>query len=84
MARQEARSPNVSRLRPGERYRLRVETTLGVALGETTTPAAGLLDGSRRTFNLDRDTLRINTAAVSETLPVLLRHGHRGPLHERF
>jgi len=56
--------PNVLRVRPGERYRLHVETTLGVALGETTIPEAGPVDGSRRTFNLDRDTLRISTANV--------------------
>ena len=66
--------PNVLRLRPGERYRLRVETTLGVALGETTIPVAGVLDGARRTFNLDHDTLRLNLASVRNAAGFFLRH----------
>jgi hypothetical protein len=76
--------PNVLRLRPGERYRLRVETTLGVALGETTIPAAGSVDGSRRTFNLDRDTLRVSTASVRNAAGFYLRHETTSAFHERY
>ena len=76
--------PNVLRLRPGERYRLRVETTLGVALGETTIPEAGPVDGSRRTFNLDRDTLRVNTANVRNAAGFYLRHETTTALHEHY
>lgn len=76
--------PNVLRLRPGERYRLRVETTLGVALGETTIPAAGPVDGSRRTFNLDRDTLRVSTAGVRNAAGFYLRHETTSALHEHY
>jgi len=76
--------PNVLRLRPGERYRLRVETSLGVALGETTIPAAGPADGSRRTFNLDRDTLRINTANLRNAAGFYLRHETTTALHEHY
>ena len=76
--------PNVLRLRPGERYRLRVETTIGVATGETTIPVGGPVDGSRVTFNLDRDTLRIDTTAVRNAAGFYLRHEWRRGVHERY
>ena len=77
-------SPNVLRLRPGERYRLRVETTLGVALGETTIPVGPAIDGARRTFNLDRDTLRVNLGAVRNAAGFFLRHETSTAAHERY
>lgn len=76
--------PNVLRLRPGERYRLRVETTLGVTTGETIIPVSGPLDGARRTFNLDRDTLRLNTSSVRTVAGYYLRHETSSALHERY
>jgi hypothetical protein len=77
-------APNVLRLRPGERYRLRVETTLGVTVGETTIPIGGALDGARRTFNLDRDTLRLNLAAVRNAAGFFLRHETSTAAHEHY
>jgi hypothetical protein len=77
-------APNVLRLRPGERYRLRVETTLGVAHGETTIPVGGALDAARRTFNLDRDTLRLNLAAVRNAAGFFLRHETSSAVHEHY
>jgi hypothetical protein len=76
-------APNVLRVRPGERYRLRVETALGVVTGETTVPVAGPVDGTRRTFNVDRDTLRLNTAQV-RAAGYLLRHESRFNVEERY
>jgi hypothetical protein len=76
--------PNVLRLRPGERYRLRVETTLGVAVGETTIPEGGSIDGTRRTFNLDRDTLRLNLVAVRHAAGFFLRHETSTAAHEHY
>jgi len=76
--------PNVLRVRPGERYRLHVETTIGVAVGETTIPVAGPMDGSRVTFNLDRDTLRVDTTAVRNAAGFYLRHESTRGLHERY
>ena len=76
--------PNVLRLRPGERYRLRVETAIGVAIGETTIPVAGPLDGSRVTFNLDRDTLRVDTTSVRKAAGYYLRHEWRRGVDERY
>jgi hypothetical protein len=77
-------APNVLRIRPGERYRLRVETPLGVVTGETTVPVGGAVDGARRTFNVDRDTLRLNTAAVRNAAGYLLRHETRTSVQERY
>jgi hypothetical protein len=76
--------PNVLRLRPGERYRLRVETTLGVTVGETTIPVGPALDGARRTFNLDHDTLRLNLGAVRNAAGFFLRHETSTAAHERY
>jgi hypothetical protein len=76
--------PNVLRIRPGERYELRVETTLGVASGETIVPVGGPVDGARRTFNLDRDTLRLSTANVRNAAGYYLRHETTTSLHERY
>jgi hypothetical protein len=76
--------PNALRLRPGERYRLRVETTIGVAVGETTIPVSGPVDGARRTFNLDRDTLRVSTANVRNAAGFYLRHETTRALRERY
>ena len=76
--------PNVLRVRPGERYRLRVETTIGVAVGETTIPVAGPEDGSRVTFNLDRDTLRVDTTTVRNAAGFYLRHEWRRGADERY
>ena len=76
--------PNVLRLRPGERYRLRVETTIGVATGETTIPVGGREDGSRVTFNLDRDTLRVDTTTVRNAAGYYLRHESTRGAHERY
>ncbi len=76
--------PNVLRVRPGERYRLRVETTIGVATGETTIPVGGPVDGSRVTFNLDRDTLRVDTTTVRNAAGYYLRHESTRGAHERY
>ncbi len=76
--------PNVLRLRPGERYRLRVETAIGVAVGETTIPVSEPVDGARRTFNLDRDTLRAKTANVRQAAGYYLRHETTRAAHERY
>jgi len=76
--------PNTLRLRPGERYRLRVETPLGVATGETTIPVSTTVDAARRTFNVDRDTLRLNTAGVRNTAGYLLRHETRFSIREQY
>jgi hypothetical protein len=77
-------APNVLRVRPGERYRLRIETALGVVTGETTVPVGGPVDGARRTFNVDRDTLRLNTAQVRSAAGYLLRHESRFNVEERY
>jgi Domain of unknown function (DUF4249) len=76
--------PNVLRIRPGERYRLRVETSIGVAAGETTIPVAGSLDGSRIAFNLDHDTLRVDTTGVRNAAGYYLRHEWRRGVDERY
>lgn len=76
--------PNVLRIRPGERYRLRVETQLGVVTGETVVPVSGPADGTRRTFNLDRDTLRVDVSRVRSAAGFLLRHETRTNALERF
>jgi hypothetical protein len=77
-------SPNVLRVRPGERYTLRIETPLGVVTGETTVPVAGPVDGARRTLNVDRDTLRVDLSAVRNVAGYLLRHERIGAGRERF
>jgi hypothetical protein len=71
-------------VRPGERYTLRVETPLGVVTGETTVPVAGPVDGARRTFNVDRDTLRVDLSAVRNAAGYLLRHERSGSAREQF
>jgi len=76
--------PNVLRIRPGEGYRLRVETSIGVAVGETTIPVVGPIDESRLTFNLDHDTLRVDTTAVRNTAGYYLRHEWRRGVDERY
>ena len=76
--------PNVLRIRPGERYRLRVETSIGVAVGETTIPVAGPMDGSRIAFNLDHDTLRVDTTNVRNAAGFYLRHEWRRGVDERY
>jgi hypothetical protein len=76
--------PNVLRLRPGERYRLRVETSLGVVTGETTVPVGGPLDALRRSFNVDRDTLRLNSSAVRNVAGYLLRLETQFGSQEKF
>jgi hypothetical protein len=76
--------PNVLRLVRGERYRLRVETTLGVVTGETLMPDGGPVDGARRTFNLDHDTLRVDASRVQKAAGFLLRHESRAGASERF
>jgi hypothetical protein len=76
--------PNVLRVRPGERYTLRVETPLGVVAGATTVPVAGPIDGVRRTFNVDRDTLRANVSAVRGAAGYLLRHEGGGTAREQL
>jgi hypothetical protein len=78
------RPPNVLRVRPGERYRLRVETTFGVVTGETVIPDGWPVDAGRRTFNLDRDTLRIDASRVRSAAGYLLRHESRVFAAERF
>jgi hypothetical protein len=42
------------------------------------------MDGSRVTFNLDRDTLRIDTTAVRDAAGFYLRHEWRRGVHERY
>jgi len=76
--------PNVLRVRPGERYGLRVETSIGVATGETIIPVSGSVDAARRTFNLDRDTLRLNTATVRNAAGFYLRHETSSSVEERY
>ena len=76
--------PNVLRIRPGERYRLRVETSLGVVTGETIVPLGGPVDAVRRTFNVDRDTLRLDVSAVRNAAGFLLRHETRFGVAERY
>lgn len=76
---------NVLRVRPGERYRLRVETpSLGAVTGETIVPVGGAVDVARRTFNVDRDTLRLNTSQVRNAAGFLLRHEARFNISERY
>ena len=77
-------APNVLRIRPGERYRLRVETPLGVVTGTTTVPVSGPVDAARRSFNVDRDTLRLNVSAVRNAAGFLLRHEARANIAERY
>lgn len=76
--------PNVLRLRPGERYALRVETPLGVVTGETTVPVGGPVDAARRAFNVDRDTLRLDATGVRNAAGYQLRHEASGSARERF
>lgn len=76
--------PNVLRLRPGERYRLRVETPLGVVTGATTIPVSTQVDAARRTINVDRDTLRFNADAVRNAAGYLIRIETRFNVEERF
>jgi hypothetical protein len=75
--------PNVLRIRPGERYRLKVETSIGTATGETVVPVGGAPDIARRSFNLDRDTLQLSVS-VSQAAGFLLRHETRLGVLERF
>ncbi|HEX6051776.1 MAG TPA: hypothetical protein VFZ21_21055 [Gemmatimonadaceae bacterium] len=75
--------PNVLRLRPGARYRLRVETPLGVVTGQTTLPPLGPINDSRRTFNVDRDTLRL-TGTLQHPAGYLLRHETIVTARERY
>jgi len=77
-------APNVLRIRPGERYRLRIDTPLGVVTGETTVPVTGAVDGARRTFNVDRDTLRVDLSGVRNAAGYLLRHETRTNVSERY
>ena len=77
-------APNVLRIRPGERYRLRIDTPLGVVTGETTVPVSGPVDGARRTFNVDRDTLRLDISNVRNAAGFLLRHETRTNVMERY
>ena len=74
--------PFILRLRPGERYRLRVETSLGVVTGETTLPLSGPIDDTRRTFNVDRDTLRF--AGAVRAGGYVLRHETSTGGRERY
>jgi hypothetical protein len=58
--------PNVLRIIPGGRYRLRVETSLGTVRGETTVPRfPSVPSGVARRFNVDTDTLRLPTTATT-------------------
>ena len=75
--------PNVLRIRPGERYRLKVETPIGTATGETVVPIVGPTDVSRRSFNLDRDTLQL-TVPVSAHAGYALRQETRNGVIEKF
>ncbi len=77
-------APNVLRLVPGGRYRLRVETAIGVVSGQTVVPLVTGVDGSRRTFNVDRDTLRVDATRVRQAAGFLLRHESRSATLERF
>jgi len=77
-------APNVLRIRPGERYRLRITTPLSVVTGETTVPLSGAVDGARRTFNVDRDTLRVDLSVVRNAAGYLLRHEGSGTGREQF
>ena len=76
--------PNALRLRPGERYRLRVETSLGVVTGETTVPVGGPVDAARRSFNLDRDTLRVSAAGVRNAAGFYLLHETTSAVHQQY
>jgi hypothetical protein len=76
--------PNVLRLRPGERYRLRVESSLGLVTGETVIPGGGPVDAVRRTFNLDHDTLRLDLTRVRNAAGYVLRHESRINVYERY
>ena len=76
--------PNTLILRPGERYRLRVETAIGVVTGQTIIPVSGPVDGTRRVFNLDRDILRVDASRVGNAAGFLLRHESRVATSERF
>lgn len=76
--------PNVLRVRPGERYRLRVETSIGVVTGETIIPVGGPVDAVRRTFNVDGDTLRVNTSSVRNVAGFYLRHETTSSVHEHY
>ena len=77
-------APNVLRIRPGERYGLRVGTPLGVVTGTTTVPVSGPVDAARRSFNVDRDTLRLDLSAVRNAAGFLLRHDTRLGVLERY
>jgi hypothetical protein len=74
--------PNVLFLRPGDRYRLRVETSLGVVTGETIVPVAGAIDGGQETFNVDRDTLVLVGGA--RAAGYMLRHETNTGGRERY
>lgn len=76
--------PDVLRLRPGERYRLRVETALGVVLGETVIPLGAPVASARRTFNVDHDTLRFVAPAGARAAGYLLRHVTATTGRERY
>lgn len=76
--------PNVLRIRPGERYRLRVVTPVGVVTGETIVPVVAAVDEARRTFNVDRDTLRLDVSGVRNAAGYQLRHEGSGSARERF
>ena len=76
--------PNVLRIRPGERYELRVETSIGVVVGETIVPVGGSVDAVRRTFNLDHDTLRVSVAGVRHAAGFYLRHETTSSVEERY
>ena len=75
--------PNVLTLRPGQRYRLRVETSIGVVTGGTVIPVVRHFDLARQTFNVDRDTLRLFELA-DETAGYLLRHETNTGARDRF
>ena len=75
--------PNVLRIRPGEQYQLKVETSLGTVTGRTRVPVGGAVDVTRRSFNLDRDTLQL-TVPVSAHAGYLLRHETRSGVLEQF
>ena len=75
--------PNVLVLRPGRRYRLRVETSIGVVSGEAIIPVVRHFDVARQTFNVDRDTLRLFEPA-DETAGYLLRHETNRGARDRF
>src|SRR5687768_10638282 len=75
--------PNVLTLRPGRRYRLRVETSIGVVTGETIIPVVRQFDLARRTFNVDRDTLRLVELA-DEAAGYMLRHETNTGGRDRF